>query len=56
MTAGESTESTSRNNSPSSKKFSSMVIVKSPEKLEPTDLCMAASNLGNSKVADDHLN
>ena len=33
MTAEESTESTSRHNSPSGKKFASVIVVKSPEKL-----------------------
>lgn len=50
MTAEESTESTSRTNSPSQKKITSVVVVKSPEKLEPVDLGRQHSNLDNGQA------
>ena len=44
ITAEESTETNSGTNSPSQLKFSSMVVVKSPEKLVSSDLFTTASN------------
>ena len=56
ITAEESTESNSRTNSPSQQKYSSMVVVKSPEKLDSSELWTSASNCckQDSKCSSKH--